>query len=1051
MSVPLRLLIIEDSSDDAQLMVRDIQRGGYDVQFERVETEAAVRAALEREEWDLILCDYTLPAFNAVRALELVRASGHDLPFMIVSGSIGEEMAVAALRGGANDFMLKGNLARLLPAIQRELKEAETRRQRRRAEAAARKAISFFETAIETANVIFLQLDTRGNVVRINSMAEEITGYQRAELVGRNWGETVVPRDRYPQPWREFDRIVKQGEKPGSYENPILTRSGEERYVLWRNNVLREDGAIVGMISFGVDITERKRAEAAVHDAETRYRLLVERIPAVTYVISGEPPYNTLYVSPQVEALLGFTPQEWLADPDLWEKQLHPGDRERVLLEDRASRLERRPFIGEYRIFARDGRVVWLHDETHHIAERGLAPFSQGIEFDITERKQAEQALRDAESRYRILIEHLPMIVYVNAQADMTQAIYVSPQLEAILGYTVEEWLRNPGLWQRTIHPDDRPFVMEKVEQATRTGQEFDAEYRMIARDGHIVWFRDQAAPLLDANGQLVQWQGLMVDITETKQREREWAAIAHLSQALRQLQSVKEIVPRLLDETLWLIDSDQGSVWLQHPVTRKIYMAEQRRWAADGLGVWSQSQEILKRVIDTGQPVVERDLRSDSLIPEEQQQLVPPGLGGACVPLTAAGKPVGAMFINVRRPREITAEELRVLGALADLGAYAIHRAQLFEETVKHLDRLAALRSIDMAISSSLDLKVILDVVLDKVTKELAVDAADILLLRPDSLMLEFGARKGFWTRSIESDLLAVGEGLPGRAILQREITHVEDLQRLNEPLRRGFLLTDEKFVSYYGVPLVAKGKVKGVLEIFNRSPLRQDSEWLQFLEALAGQTAIAIDSSSTFQELQRSKLELELAYDATIEGWSHALDLRDRETEGHTLRVTDMALKLARLMGMGEEELIQLRRGGLLHDIGKMGIPDSVLLKQGRLTDEEWAVMRTHPQLAHDMLAPIAYLRPALDVPYCHHERWDGEGYPRGLKGDEIPLAARIFSVVDVWDALRNDRPYRPGRSEEDVLKYIHDEGGKQFDPAVTEAFLNLITIESVKSSTH
>ena len=1044
MAVPLRLLLIEDSADDAQLMARAIQHGGYDVQSLRVENEPALRQALDSQQWDLVLCDYALPSFSALRALEMVRTSGQDLPFIIVSGSIGEESAVAALRAGAQDFMLKGNLARLLPAIQRELKEAEVRRQRRHAEEEARRAVRFFEFAIETANVIYLQLDTAGNVVNINSTAEEITGYERSELIGKNWGETVVPRDRYPQPWREFDRIVKLGQKPGAFENPILTRSGEERYVLWRNNVLRESGQIVGTISFGMDITERKRAEAAVREAEDRYRLLVERMPAVTYVISGEPPYRTLYISPQVEALLGYSPQEWLDDPDIWEKRLHPDDRERVLAEDAASRMEKRPFVAEYRILARDGRVVWLHDETHHITERGMSPFSQGIEIDITERKQAEDALRAAESEYRTLIERLPMIVYVNVPEDVSKTIYVSPQVETILGYTVKEWLADPRFWESVVYPEDRKRIRQRVDRTNATKSQFDEEYRMIARDGRIVWFRDQAIPVLNQDGQTLQWQGLMVDVTESRQREREWEAIARLSQALRQLQTGKEIIPVLLDQTLALMDTDLGSIWLRNSATHRAYRAEQRRSATGPLGSLFGAQALIEHVMETGQPTVLRDLRDNPFVSEEQRGGIPPGIGGAGVPLVAAGNIVGAMFINVRLPREITPEELRVLGALADLGAYAIHRAQLFEETVKHLDRLAALRSIDFAISSSFDLRMILAVVLDKVVQELSVDAADILLLKPESLVLEFGAGKGFWTRSVEKDILAVGEGLPGRAVLQREITYVDDLPAVSASLKRSSLVSQENFVSYYGVPLVSKGKVKGVLEIFNRSPMSHDAEWMQFLEALAGQAAIAIDSSLTFQELQRSSMELALAYDATIEGWSRALDLRDKETEGHTIRVTEMALKLARAMGMGEEELVQMRRGGLLHDIGKMGIPDSVLLKPSRLSSSDWAIMRQHPQLAYDMLSPIAYLRPALDIPYCHHERWDGGGYPRGLKGDEIPLPARIFSVVDVWDALLYDRPYRPARKPDDILKYIQSESGKQFDPAVVETFVSLMTAE-------
>ncbi len=178
--------------------------------------------------------------------------------------------------------------------------------------------------------------------------------------------------------------------------------------------------------------------------------------------------------------------------------------------------------------------------------------------------------------------------------------------------------------------------------------------------------------------------------------------------------------------------------------------------------------------------------------------------------------------------------------------------------------------------------------------------------------------------------------------------------------------------------------------------------------------------------------------AYDATIEGWSNAMDLRDKETEGHTRRVTDMTLVLARAMGMRYDQLMHARRGALLHDIGKLGIPDNILLKAGQLTDEEWAIMRKHPQYAHELLAKISYLQPALDIPFCHHEKWDGSGYPRGLKGDEIPLAARLFAVVDVWDALTSDRPYRSAWSKEKAIDYIQEQSGKHFDPQVVEVLL-------------
>lgn len=199
-----------------------------------------------------------------------------------------------------------------------------------------------------------------------------------------------------------------------------------------------------------------------------------------------------------------------------------------------------------------------------------------------------------------------------------------------------------------------------------------------------------------------------------------------------------------------------------------------------------------------------------------------------------------------------------------------------------------------------------------------------------------------------------------------------------------------------------------------------------------------IAIENASLLKTLHVKNEELTLAYDATIEGWSRALDLRDHETEGHTQRVTEMALKLADLLGMSQTDKTDMRRGALLHDIGKMGVPDAILHKPGGLTETEWKVMREHPTLAYRMLSPISYLNRALDISYYHHERWDGSGYPHGLRGEEIPLAARVFAIVDVFDALTSDRPYRKAWSYEKAYQYIELQAGKHFDPEIVKVFL-------------
>jgi PAS domain S-box-containing protein len=191
----------------------------------------------------------------------------------------------------------------------------------------------------------------------------------------------------------------------------------------------------------------------------------------------------------------------------------------------------------------------------------------------------------------------------------------------------------------------------------------------------------------------------------------------------------------------------------------------------------------------------------------------------------------------------------------------------------------------------------------------------------------------------------------------------------------------------------------------------------------------------------LQHALANLQEAYDKTIEGWIIALDLRDKETEGHTKRVTEMVVMLAREVQCTEEEIVQIRRGALLHDMGKMGIPDEILQKPGPLSTAEWEVMRRHPQYAYQMLSPISYLNQALIIPYYHHERWNGSGYPHGLKGEDIPLFARLFAIVDVWDALSSDRPYRKRLPPKEVVKYLRDEAGKLFDPNIVETFLSLV----------
>ncbi len=406
----------------------------------------------------------------------------------------------------------------------------------------------------------------------------------------------------------------------------------------------------------------------------------------------------------------------------------------------------------------------------------------------------------------------------------------------------------------------------------------------------------------------------------------------------------------------------------------------------------------------------------------------------------------VSGEVINKTKDGQLVFIEETVNPFLDDLGKVAgflaiqrnvTERKQAEENVRRKLRQLKALREIDLAITSSFAMQTNLSVLLKHTVVELGVDAVSVLLLNPSLNMLEFAAGHGFRTRAIERSSLHGGSGHAGQVVMRRTLVHIKDLKRSEYQFVRAELLAEEGFISYFGIPLIAKGMVKGILEIFHRSSLEPDQEWLDFLYTLAGQGAIAIENAQLFQNLQQTNIELLQAYDATIEGWSRALDLRDRETEGHTQRVTEMAMKLGQRLGISDQELKFMRWGGLLHDIGKMAVPDRILLKPDTLTPEEWEIMKQHPSFALQMLSPIQYLKSALDIPYCHHERWDGSGYPRGLKGEGIPLVARIFTVADVFDGLTSDRPYRTRWTESQARQYIHEHAGSIFDPQIASVF--------------
>ncbi len=387
----------------------------------------------------------------------------------------------------------------------------------------------------------------------------------------------------------------------------------------------------------------------------------------------------------------------------------------------------------------------------------------------------------------------------------------------------------------------------------------------------------------------------------------------------------------------------------------------------------------------------------------------------------------IRAFLLNFRESRE----RVETLDQIRNLN----------EELRRRLAHLQSLRRIDMAINNSVDMRLVLDIFMVQLVQDLDVDAVAVLLYEPALQVVRPFMGRGFDGELRQRAGQRLGEGPAGRAALEHRSVFVPALQSEGawgvavEPEHQ------KHYASYMAVPMVAKGQLQGVIELYSRRTLEANDEWLEFLETYADQGAIAIENSQLMRSLERTNQELQRAYDRTIEGWANALDLKDEETAGHSKRVTEMTVRLARQLGVPNDEVVHIQRGALLHDIGKMGIPDEILLKRGPLTDEEFEIMRQHPVYAYELLSPIEFLRPALHIPYSHHEKWDGSGYPQGLQGEQIPLAARIFAVVDVFDALTSDRPYRAAWPVGRAREFILEGKGTHFDPAVVDAFFELM----------
>ncbi len=953
---------------------------------------------------------------------------------------------------------------------------------RKRSEQALQESETRFRTLFEQAAVGVAQVETlSGHYVRINQKFCDIVGYTLEEMQNLTFQDIISPDDHEIVQYFMIE-LIKGRISEYSLEIRNIHKDG---HIIWIDLTVSPMWAPGGQPDYHIvieeDISQRKQAEKELQESEEQYRSLFENVPDGVFRTTLEG--AIIAANPALIRMLGYDTQAELKNRNAVDLYVDQNDRkEYINLFQKNNEVHN----VELHLKRKDGQPIIVLDNSRIINDRGNTYF-EGTLTDITALKKVEEELNikieetialyetsqllstqlELPNLLKVIVERAAILLegnsgflylYDETRADLeliietTGVIPVGVRLnlgEGLAGRVaqtlkpmiLDDYSRWEGRSPKNASIDftaiiEVPMVYSGkligvlgVEEIGLTNRRFNEDDMRL-----LSLFATQAASAVH-NARLFE---------ETRNRAVQLSLLYDAGLALNSRLDEHEQLEFLLKIAIDTLNGERAAFYRVDNENNRISFEVGVGFKPEILKKFSQisiptgeESGFVGWVVNNRIPINIKDLKADSRYIEVDSELQ----SGTWVPVEHDNQLQGVLCVCSTRIHAFQPEHERLLMLFANQAAVAMENARLIKETQHQLSQLNALHEIDLAIAGSVDLRISLGVILNQATQQLGIDAATILLMNPHTQILEYAAGIGFHTNALQHTHIKIGEGFAGRAALERKLIHIPDLTTRQTGFLRSPGFASEGFITYTVKPLIARGQIKGVLEIFHRVMHKPNQTWFDFLDAFASQSAIAIDSAELFQNLQMANTGLNMAYDNTLEGWGRALELRDQETEGHTRRAADITLKLARALGVEETDLIHIYRGALLHDIGKMGVPDSIVLKPGKLTLEEWEIMRKHPQYAYDMLSPISFLKQALDIPYYHHEKWDGSGYPQGLKGDLIPLAARIFAVVDVYDALTSDRPYRPAWIKEEALKYISTNSGTHFDPHVADAFLKLI----------
>jgi PAS domain S-box-containing protein len=967
--------------------------------------------------------------------------------------------------------------------------------ERKRAEETLRQSEAKYRSIFDNAAEGIFQSTPEGKFLTANSAMARILGFSSPEeLICER---TDIARQGYmhPEQREEFKRLLEQQNKVSEFEYEALRKDGNVAWISETTQAVRDaTGRIVRYEGIFIDITARKQAEEEVRQSDEIFSQFMHHSPI--YIFFKDEAIRAVRLSSNYEKMLGKPVSEMLGKTM---DDLFPSD------------LAKRMIADDLRIL-KEGKPVEIEEELNGrsystikfpIYDKGEVQFLAGFTTDITERKQAEEIIQqnyDAQSALngllQLSLEDIPLEDILKRALDLVLSIpwlalevkggiflvgdepdVLEMKAQSNLGEPIQRICARVPFGKCLC---GRAAAMQKLQFSNHLDEQHEVSYEGMQPHGHYcfpILFAGRTIGVLNLyireghhqDQKEVEFLGAITNtLAGIIERKRAEEALSRQAGELRQRNTE---LARLYRASGSLISGT--SLNFQELAQKIVEIVRQEFGQANCslLILQKDSNELVRLVASgpyadqvkyqnmaiDGPGLIPLAIRTNKAVNVGDVHSAPdyvPGWEAAqselAIPLKVGGDAIGVIDVQNSQPNAFSPDDERLMTVFAERAALALGNSRLNTQTEARLQQLMALRTVDMAISGSFDINLTLGILLDQVTGQLGVHAADILAFNATTQTFKFACERGFRTQLLHRTQLKFGAGYAWRAIRERRVIIVPDIQVEPDGLQRSPDLSGEQFVAYLGMPLIAKGQIQGILEVFHREPLVLEKEWVGFLEMLAGQAAIAIDSAELFDHLQRSNADLTIAYDSTLEGWASALELRDKETEGHTRRVTELTTQLARALGVKEADIVQIYRGALLHDIGKVGVPDSIVLKPGPLTEDEWVIMRKHPQYAYDMLSPIAYLRLALNIPYCHHEKWDGTGYPRGLKGEQIPLAARLFAVVDVYDALTSDRPYRKAWTREKAISHIREQAGSHFDPEVVKVFLNELKNEKSREFT-